>query len=46
MSSSGKGQSAMRSVDDVKHALEYGTAGSRGGGESLSYNEISQKYGF
>lgn len=40
MSSSGKGQSVMRSVDDVKHAFEYGMAGSRGDVKELIVEEF------
>ena len=40
MSSSGKGQSVMRSVDDVKRAFEYGMAGSRGDVKELIVEEF------
>ena len=40
MSSSGKGQSVMRSVNDVQHAFEYGMAGSRGDVKELIVEEF------
>ena len=40
MSSSGKGQSVLRSVDDVQRAYDYGMAGSRGDVKELIVEEF------
>lgn len=40
MSSSGKGQSMVKSADDLAHAWEYGVSGSRGDIEELIIEEV------